>query len=178
MRMAQPNQHYFDAESGIMIVSCEEKTWYQDFSIWIDDMEFEIKVDDYFLSMADMMGVQATPAEEDVCLLAIVDDLEATYWTFGDAFLKGYYATFDNDDHANAKMGFAPHATSDKKLIEQTRLPVESIANILWEVTWISNIIPPSSPLAFISWIIGNVWVWFFGIYEMGNVEINVSVNG
>ena len=158
-----------------MIVSCEDKTWYQDFSIWIDGMEFEILVDDYFLSMADMLGDEATEEHDDVCMLAIVDDWNATYWTLGDTFLKGYYAVFDNDDHANAKMGFAPHATSEKKFVEQTRLPVESIANILWEITWVSLWFPPSSPLSIIAWIVGNLWVFFFGIYEMENVSISVT---
>jgi hypothetical protein len=140
LRMSKSLVHYFDAESGIMIVSCEEKSWYQDFSIWIDDFEFEIKVDDYFLSMKDMVGEDDAEYEgedlEDVCFLGIVDDLNATYWTLGDTFLKGYYVTFDNDDHSAAKMGFAPHATSDKKFVEQNRLPVEVVSNILWELTW------------------------------------------
>ena len=51
-------------------------------------------------------------------MLAIVDDKNATYWTLGDTFLKGYYAIFDNDDHSAARMGFAPHANSEKKFVE------------------------------------------------------------
>ena len=58
--MAKSLSHYYDPSSGIMIVSCADKTWYQDFSIWIDDFEFEVMVDDYFLSMADMLGEEAT----------------------------------------------------------------------------------------------------------------------
>ena len=73
-------------------------------------------------------------------------------------------------------MGFAPHSTSDKKFIEQTRLPVESLENILWELTWIAQIFPPTSGLGFLGWIFGNLWVWFFGIYEMDNVSIEVTI--
>ena len=177
LRMSKFISHYYDPESGVMIVNCSDKTWFQDFSIWIDNMEFEILVDDYFLSMAEMLGDEATSEHDDVCFLAIIDDAEADYWTLGDAFLKGYYGIFDNDDHAAAKMGFAPHATSSKKFVEQTRLPVESLENILWELTWAAAVFGTTGPLSFISWMIGSFWVWFFGIYEMGEMNISVTVS-
>ena len=176
LRMSKSLSHFYDPASGIMIVSCEDKIWYQDFSIWIDGFEFEVMVDDYFLSMADMLGEEATEQDQDVCILGIVDDQESTYWTLGDSFLKGYYGIFDNDDHSAARMGFAPHSTSDKKFIEQNRLPVESLENILWELTWIAQIFGPTSGLGILGWVFGNLWVWFFGIYEMDNVSIEVTI--
>lgn len=151
LRMAMGLQHFYDPSSGIMIVSCNEKTWYQDFSIWIDDYEFEVLVDDYFLNMNEMLGDEATSETEDVCILGIIDDYNSTYWTLGDTFLRGYYTILDNDDHANATMGFAPHATSDKAFVEMSRLPVESLSNILWELTWLAMIFPPSSSFGFIA---------------------------
>lgn len=117
LRMSVGLQHFYDGGSGIMIVSCSEKSWYQDFSIWIDDYEFEVLVDDYFLSMNEMLGDQASNDYDDICILGIIDDMNATYWTLGDTFLRGYYGIFDNNDHDNAKMGFAPHATSDKAFV-------------------------------------------------------------
>lgn len=126
--------------------------------------------------MEEMLGEEATFEHQNVCMLAIVDDKNATYWTLGDTFLKGYYAIFDNDDHSAAKMGFAPHANSEKKFVEQTRLPVESLGNILWELTWIAQLFPPSSGLSFISWVLGSLWVMFFGIYEMADVSISVTI--
>ena len=101
-----------------MIVTCSEKTWYQDFSIWIDDYQFDVLVDDYFLSMNKMLGDASSREYDDVCMLGIVDDYNSTYWTLGDSFLRGYYSIFDNDDHSNAKMGFAPHSSSDKPFVE------------------------------------------------------------
>ena len=52
----------------------------------------------------------------EMCFLAFIDTWEQEYWTLGTAFTKGYYSVFDNDDHANAKMGFIPTATSEKKV--------------------------------------------------------------
>ena len=58
--MTRSLTHFYDYESGIMIVNCDDKTWFQDFSIWIDNFEFEVLVDDYFLSMEEMLGEEAT----------------------------------------------------------------------------------------------------------------------
>jgi hypothetical protein len=77
-----------------------------------------VLVDDYFLSMNEMLGENSSREYEDVCMIGIIDDYESSYWTLGDTFLRGYYAIFNNDDHADAKMGFAPHAASDKDFVE------------------------------------------------------------
>jgi hypothetical protein len=98
-----------------MLVSCAEKSLYETVYLWIDDHRFEISVDDYWLSYNDI-AYNYDPNEEDTCLIAIVDT-NSYYWLVGDAFLKGYYTIHDNDDHANARMGFAPHATSSKSLV-------------------------------------------------------------
>lgn len=178
LRMSIGLEHYYDPESGVMLVNCNEKTWYQDFSLWIDDYEFEVLVDDYFLSLNDMLGKDASKEYEDVCMLGIVDDAKSSYWVLGDVFLRGYYTILDNDDHAAAKMGIKPHSGSEKYNVEKTRLPVESLENLLWELTWLAQIFPPSSPLSIISWLFGSVWVWLFGIYEWeGTFEVSVTIN-
>ena len=71
---------------------------------------------DYWIEYNDLVD-EYDAAEADTCLLAIIDDYQVSYWLLGDAFLKGYYTIHDNSDHANAKMGFAPHATSSKSLV-------------------------------------------------------------
>lgn len=121
LRLATMLDHYYDPWTGIMFVSCEEKTWYDDVKMYLDGYEFEIKVDDYFLNMNDLMGLMDVEDEfeeelGEMCFLAFIDTWEQEYWTLGTAFTKGYYSVFDNDDHANAKMGFIPTATSEKKV--------------------------------------------------------------
>jgi hypothetical protein len=58
--------------------------------------------------------------------------------------LKGYYTIFDNDDHANAKMGFAPHANSSKVKVEKMAKPTTDISDVLWETTWLGMKANPS----------------------------------
>jgi len=54
---------------------------------------------------------------DGTCVLAFVDTNDS-YWLMGDAFLTGYYSIHDNEDHANARVGFVPHTNSDKPFIE------------------------------------------------------------
>jgi hypothetical protein len=92
-----------------MLTLCSEKSQYETVYLWIDDYRFEVSVDDYFLAYNDLVE---EPSDEyaDVCLIGIVDTFFSSYWVLGDAFMKGYYTIHDNDDHENARMGFAPHS--------------------------------------------------------------------
>lgn len=99
-----------------MLTDCTEKSQYETVYLWIDNHRFEIPVDDYFLTYNDLLD-EADSSYDDICLLAFIDSFGAGYWLVGDAFLKGYYTIHDNDDHANARIGFAPHSTSSKGLV-------------------------------------------------------------
>ena len=136
--MVGDNSHYFDTFTGMMITSCAEKSMYETLYLWIDDYRFEISVDDYWLQYNnDIPGYEAS---EDTCLIAIVDDPRwyQTYWHFGTKFMEGYYTILDNSDHANAKIGFAPHATSSKVNIEKLTKPTKVVDDVLWETTWVA----------------------------------------
>ncbi len=98
-----------------MLTSCAEKSKYEKVYLWIDDYRFEISVDDYWIAYSEIAR-ESDSTTSDTCLIAIVDS-PSSFWLVGDAFLKGYYTIHDNDDHANARMGFAPHATSSKGLV-------------------------------------------------------------
>lgn len=129
--------HYFDYYSGMMIVSCSEKPLYEDVYLWFDDYKFQISVDDYFLSMNSLLAEADQSSEyADTCILSIIDDT-SSFWLVGDSFLKGYYTIHDNDDHANARMGFAPHATSTKSKVVKAAKPTTDVTDVLWETTWI-----------------------------------------
>jgi hypothetical protein len=165
-RMVGDNTHYFDYYSGIMLTSCAEKSRYETVYLWIDDYRFEISVDDYWIEYNDIVD-EYDPEAADTCLLAIIDSWSG-YWLVGDAFLKGYYSIHDNEDHANAKMGFAPHATSAKQVVQKLTKPTIDLLDILWETTWIGLLANPSNrfSLGFYKFW-SKAWIWAFGIYPM-----------
>ena len=167
-RLVGPNTHFFDGYSGIMFTSCAEKSEYETLYLWIDDFRFEISVDDYWIDYNDLIEdvEDYDPAEADTCLLAIIDGFHDWSWTVGNAFLKGYYTIHDNSDHANAKMGFAPHATSSKSKVEKLPKPTIDVLDIVWETTWIGFWANPSKPrLGVWEWF-GNIWLSVWGIYD------------
>lgn len=61
------------------------------------------------------------------------------FWLLGDAFLMGYYSIHDNEDHDNARVGFAPHKTSNKPdIVDFDASSIKSFySDLLWEKTWI-----------------------------------------
>jgi len=69
---------------------------------------------------------------DGTCVLAFVDTTDS-YWLMGDAFLTGYYSIHDNEDHANARVGFVPHTNSDKPFIEQGQKPENTSVDLYWE---------------------------------------------
>jgi hypothetical protein len=125
-RGASTNGYLFDSTSGLTIVNCADKDFYQDFYLTIDDHQFKILADDYFMSMTitdDTTGDSTT-----TCFLGIVSMDTLDYWLLGDVFLRGYYSIFDNTDHNAAKIGFAPHATSTKpKVVANAPIPAVGI---------------------------------------------------
>jgi hypothetical protein len=147
----------------MMLTLCSEKEEYEDLYLWMDDYRFQVSVDDYFLKYNDLVE-NPLPEDEDVCILAFVNEVYSTYWLVGDAFLKGYYSIHDNDDHANARIGFAPHATSTKKKVEKAEMPTIDIRDILWELTWLGSWADPSSMFSIFIRIPAQWWVNIFGI--------------
>jgi hypothetical protein len=177
LRLSMNFEHFYEPETGIMFISCREKTWYQDFTIWIDNYEFEILKDDYILSVNDALGAEASSDFDDVCMLAIVDSWESEYWTLGSSFLRGYYTILDNDDHNRPRMGIAPNSAGKKEKLRKSRMPAEDLTDLLWELTWIGQLLPPNHQLSFLAEILGSIWVWLFGIYEMeADFEFSVSL--
>ncbi len=149
-----------------MLTSCAEKSKYEKVYLWIDDYRFEISVDDYWIAYSEIAR-ESDSTTSDTCLIAIVDSPNS-YWLVGDAFLKGYYTIHDNDDHANARMGFAPHATSSKSLVQKLAKPTVNMIDILWELTFIGLWANPSSWFSLgILEFWSNVWIWLFGIYPL-----------
>ena len=49
--------------------------------------------------------------------------------------MRGYYSIHDNSDHKNAKIGFAPHATSKKKNVVDANAPETDVSEITQECT-------------------------------------------
>lgn len=65
----------------------------------------------------------------------------STYWLLGDTFLTGYYSIHDNNDHANAKIGFAPNNNSNKPDITVATVdPKYKAADLEWERTWLFDV--------------------------------------
>ena len=49
------------------------------------------------------------------------------------------------------------------------------IDNVLWEITWIGMLTDPHSPLYVVFYLLGSIWLYFFGIYD-SNDSFEVSV--
>ena len=124
MRLVKGLDYYYDTESGFMIVACDEKDRYEDIYFTIDGYKFQVSVEDYFFEF---------PAEDgydETCILGFLDGEGQDYWLLGDVFLRGYYSIHDNRDHKNARIGFAPHATSSKKNVERADIPETDVSEV------------------------------------------------
>jgi hypothetical protein len=160
------NGYLFDSTSGLTLVNCSDKAYYQDFYLTIDGNQFKILADDYFMSMDttdDTTGVVTT-----TCFLGIVSMDALDFWLLGDVFLRGYYSIFDNSDHNAAKIGFAPHATSTKpKVAANSPIPSVGVEDITWELSWVFDMWQALGAHSFSQWYYrwnGKMWVWWFGI--------------
>lgn len=165
MRLGGKNEYYYDRISGMMIVKCSEKNLYQDINIWIDGYKFEILVDDYFITSENFFGGESA-AQDDVCILALVDDYQFSYWLLGDAFLKGYYSIHDNNDHSKARIGFAPHSNSKKNKVIRSQVNKDNaVEDHIWEVNWIGigGNIGWYNPRRWIA----KIWNLIFGAYPV-----------
>jgi hypothetical protein len=94
----------YSFDGGVVIVECSDKSKYPDFELRIDGMWTKILAKDYI--------IEYNNNGEKFCFIALALGGKSSYWLLGDAFLNGYYSIHDNDDHSNAKIGIAPHASS------------------------------------------------------------------
>ena len=107
--------HYYDAITGLTIVNCFDKPLYQDLYLFIEgppSFSTKILVDDYMIPYSQLYE-DATGEYSDVCIIVIVDDFNADYWTLGTTFFKDNYVSFILDDPSAAEMHFGPNAESD-----------------------------------------------------------------
>ena len=89
-------------------------------------------------------------------------DEKVDYWLMGTNFMQGYYTIFDNDDHSNARLGFAPHTDSSKVKIDDVRMPTTDVMDILWETTWVGLLADPSIGGGFLT-LYAKVHLFFWG---------------
>ena len=88
-------------------------------------------------------------------MLSIIDSWESEFWVLGSSFLNGYYTILDNDNHNSARMGIAPNAAGKKEKLRRSVKPREDLNDILWELTWIGQLLPPNHQLSFLAEIFG-----------------------
>ena len=135
LRLAHGKEYIHDSSSGLMMVNCDEKASYEDFYLTIDDYQFKILAEDYILAFDDTDDAGVTTT---VCFMGIVASNDMSYWLLGDVFLTGYYSIFDNSDHDNGRIGFAPHATSSKPVVGENMPYINTkVDDILWEHSWL-----------------------------------------
>ena len=82
----------------------------------IDGYWLEFHPDDYILTIEN--------GAAEGCLLGFAAS-DMPYWLLGDAFLRGYYSVHDME---NNRIGFAPHATSNKKKITEGTNPEQTFS--------------------------------------------------
>lgn len=115
-------------DNGFIYVDCNERSFFPDVHLLINDRWFVVTNEDYF---GELQGS---------CYLAFVEDDSASYWLLGDAFLRGYYSIHDNEDHDNAKMGIIPHANSNKPFVTYGTVPEIKATDLEWERSWLYDI--------------------------------------
>lgn len=82
-------------------VDCSEASIYEDVYLMIGGYWIQISASDYILNFSG------------TCVLAFVP-IDSAYWLAGLPLFNGYYTVHDNINPTKAKMGFAPHVTSNK----------------------------------------------------------------
>jgi hypothetical protein len=95
------------AINGMYQFSCANKDEFESIFIMIEGYWLEFHPEDYIIEITNE-GVTG-------CLLGFGAS-DMPYWLLGDVFLRGYYSVHDQ---ANDRIGFAPHATSNKKIITE-----------------------------------------------------------
>ena len=108
-------------------VSCSEASTYEDVYLMIGGYWIQISASDYILNFSG------------TCILAFVP-IDATYWLAGLPLLSGYYTVHDNIDPTKARMGFAPHVTSNKVNVATAFTPSNSVEKNRWELTFLFDI--------------------------------------
>ena len=113
------NAKYYSTIGG-MVIDCDERDQYEDVSFSLDGKWIQIKAEDYLEEY------------DGVCYIGLLIG-EYPVYTFGTQAMNGYYTIFDNSDPDNARVGFAPHATSTKSVLAEDDLPSDSLWNVYWE---------------------------------------------
>lgn len=91
----------------------------------IDGYWLEFHPDDYIITL-EQSGVTG-------CLLGF-SGADSEYWLLGDVFLRGYYSVHDM---TNDRIGFAPHATSNKKIITEGTNPEITYKQAFRRESWL-----------------------------------------
>ena len=60
----------------------------------------------------------------------------------------------------SARMGIAPNAAGKKDMLREMPRPSEDVEDIMWELSWIGQLLPPNHPLSFLGEIFG--WIWLY----------------
>jgi hypothetical protein len=93
-------------------ISCANKEEFQPVFVLIDGYWLEFAPEDYVITI-ESDGVTG-------CILGFSTGESMPYWLLGDVMLRGYYSVHDM---TNDRIGFAPHATSTKKIITEGANP-------------------------------------------------------
>jgi hypothetical protein len=121
-RLLHGQRYVFAA--GMYQISCENIDEFQSIYILIDGYWLEFHPDDYI--------VQIESAGITGCLLGFTGS-DAPYWLLGDVLLRGYYSVHDM---TNDRIGFAPHATSYKKIITEGTNPTLTYNTAFRRKSW------------------------------------------
>lgn len=122
LRMVIDNT-YNILDSGIYTIDCGERDRYEDIFLLVDGKWLQFRARDYIIEHA--AG----------CIIGIVP-LKQESWVFGTSLFQGYYTVFDNRDHNDAAIGFAPAHLSDKYSVTSGSPPKAYVKEYLWELTW------------------------------------------
>lgn len=90
-------------------------------------------IEGYWLEFhPDDYVIEVTNGNVTGCVLGFTAS-EMPYFLLGDVFLRGYYSVHD---HTNDRIGFAPHATSKKKIIQEGVNPSNTYNGTHFREAW------------------------------------------
>ncbi len=139
---------------GVYAIDCEERSDYEDIKFSVNEQWISLKASDYIHEF------------DGVCFLGIIPTSRDA-WVFGTSVFEGYYTIFDQSDVENARIGIAPHASSEKDLVSFAELPKKKVGSVVWELTsiyqsygWLGGIPLIGHILKFI----GGIYYSIFGV--------------
>jgi|TARA_B110000285_G_C15100292_1_gene604600 hypothetical protein len=110
--------------SGMYQISCANKNEFQSIYLLTEGYWLEFHPEDYI--------IEVTTNNVTGCVLGFTAT-DMPYMLLGDVFLRGYYSVHDI---TNDRIGFAPHATSKKKVITEGANPDRSYKNQHLRESW------------------------------------------